>query len=146
MLLEPPILCQFYAQFIHSIKHLQSAHHDPGTVPGNGCEQASKRNQLLYLCHLHSGCNQSVPFILMPSLLPSLMLPLSRIQLFATPWTVTHLLPCPCNSPGKNTGVGCHGIFSTQGSTPGLLHCRQVLYHLSHQRSRSSNMNLTKSC
>ena len=38
---------------------------------------------------------------------------------------------------GKNTGVGCHGlrlgIFPTQGSNPGLLHCRQVLYCLSHQ-------------
>ena len=35
--------------------------------------------------------------------------------------------------PGKNTGVGCHfllqGIFLTQGSNPGLLHCRQILYH-----------------
>ena len=41
---------------------------------------------------------------------------------------------------GKGTGVGCHfllqGIFSTQGSSPGFLHCRQTLYHLSHQRSR----------
>ena len=39
---------------------------------------------------------------------------------------------------GKNTGVGCHfllqGIFLTQGSNPGLLHCRQILYHLSHLR------------
>ena len=39
-------------------------------------------------------------------------------------------------SPGKNTGVGCHdhlqGIFTTQGLNPGLLHCRQILYHLSH--------------
>ena len=36
------------------------------------------------------------------------------------------------DSPGKNTGVGCHalfrGIFPTQGSNPGLLHCRQILY------------------
>ena len=41
------------------------------------------------------------------------------------------------DSPGKNTGVGCHalfqGIFPTQGSNPGLPHCRCVLYHLSHQ-------------
>ena len=41
------------------------------------------------------------------------------------------------NSPGKNTGVGCHallqGIFLTQGLIPGLPHCRQILYHLSHQ-------------
>ena len=43
------------------------------------------------------------------------------------------------NSPGKNTGVGCHsllpGIFLTQGSNPGLLHCRQIPYHLSLQGS-----------
>ena len=25
------------------------------------------------------------------------------------------------------------GIFPTQGSNPGLLHCRQILYKLSHQ-------------
>jgi len=35
---------------------------------------------------------------------------------------------------GKNTGVGCHallqGIFPTQGSNPGFLHCRWILYHL----------------
>ena len=43
------------------------------------------------------------------------------------------------DSPGKNTGVDCHsllqGIFPTQGSNPGLLHCRGILYHLSHQGS-----------
>ena len=41
--------------------------------------------------------------------------------------------------PGKNTGVGCHAllqrIFPTQGSNPGLPHCRWILYHLSHQGS-----------
>ena len=44
---------------------------------------------------------------------------------------------CPWNSPGKNTGVDCHtllqGIFLTQGSNPGLIQCRQIFYHLSHQ-------------
>ena len=38
------------------------------------------------------------------------------------------------DSPGKNTGVGCHsllqGISLTQGLNPGLLHCRRILYHL----------------
>ena len=42
--------------------------------------------------------------------------------------------------PDKNTGVGCHflhqGIFPTQGLNPGLLHCRQILYQLSHQGIR----------
>ena len=46
---------------------------------------------------------------------------------------------CPWDFPGKNTGVGFHfllqGIFPTQGSNPGLLHCRQILYCLSHQGS-----------
>ena len=43
------------------------------------------------------------------------------------------------DSPGKNTRVSCHallqGIFPTQGSNPGLPHCMQILYHLSHQES-----------
>ena len=48
-------------------------------------------------------------------------------------------LLCPWDSPGKNTGVGCHAlfqeIFPTQGLNLGLPHCRQILYHLSHQGS-----------
>ena len=49
------------------------------------------------------------------------------------------MLLCPWNLPGKGTGVGCYfllqRIFPTQGSKPGLPHCRQMLYHLSHQGS-----------
>ena len=41
------------------------------------------------------------------------------------------------DSPGKNTEVGFHallqGIFPTQGSNPVFPHCKQILYHLSHQ-------------
>ena len=40
-------------------------------------------------------------------------------------------LLCPWDSPGRNTGVGCHsflqGIFLTQELNPGLLHCMQIL-------------------
>ena len=43
------------------------------------------------------------------------------------------------DSPGKNTRVGCHalfqGILPNPGSNPGLPHCRNILYHLSHQGS-----------
>ena len=50
----------------------------------------------------------------------------------------TRLL-CPWDSPGKSTGVGNHsllqGTFLTQESNPSLPHCRQILYHLSHQGS-----------
>ena len=65
---------------------------------------------------------------------------LSCAWLFVTPWTVacTKFLH-PWDFLGENTGVGCHfllqGIFLTQGSNPGLLHCRQTLYHLSLQGS-----------
>ena len=51
----------------------------------------------------------------------------------------TRLL-CPWDSPGKNPGVGCHsllqGVFLAQGLILGLLLCRRILYHLSHQGSR----------
>ena len=60
------------------------------------------------------------------------------LSLFGILWTAACLL-CPWDSPGKNTGVGWHfllqGLFLTQGWSPGLLHCRQIVYGLSHQRS-----------
>ena len=59
---------------------------------------------------------------------------LSCVRLFATPWANS-----PWNSPGQNTRVGScsllQGIFPSQGLNPGLLHCRKILYHLSHQVS-----------
>ena len=53
-------------------------------------------------------------------------------------WPYARLL-CPWNSPGKNTGVGCHAllqeIFPTQILNLGLPHCWQILYQLNHQGS-----------
>ena len=64
---------------------------------------------------------------------------LSHVQLFETIWTVPTSFLCLWDFSGKTTGVGCHfllqGILLTQGSNPGLPHCRQSLYHLSHQGS-----------
>ena len=52
---------------------------------------------------------------------------LSCVWLFATLWS----------SPGQNTGAGSllllQGIFPTTGLNPGLWHCRQILYQLSHK-------------
>ena len=57
-------------------------------------------------------------------------------------------LLCPWNSPGRNTGVGSHsllqGIFPTQGSNPGLLHCRQIVYSLSRQGSHATMVSRPK--
>ena len=55
----------------------------------------------------------------------------------------------PWDSPGKNTGVNCHsilqGIFLTQWSNPGLPHCRQTLYCLSHKTySQRENFGSSK--
>ena len=48
-----------------------------------------------------------------------------------------HGLLCPWGFPGKSTRVSSHSllqrIFPTQGSSSGLLHCRQILYRLSHR-------------
>ena len=53
--------------------------------------------------------------------------------------TVCDPVDCPWNSPGQNTRVGnlslLQGIFPTQGSNPGLPHCRQILYYPSPQGS-----------
>ena len=50
-----------------------------------------------------------------------------------------HGLYSPWNSPGQNTRVGSlsllQGSFPTQGSNPGLLHCRWILYQLSHREA-----------
>ena len=50
-----------------------------------------------------------------------------------------HGLYSPWNSLGQNTGVGSfsllQGIFPIQGSSPGVPHCRQILYQLSHKGS-----------
>ena len=73
----------------------------------------------------------------------------SHFRLFSTPWTVARQVPLSWNPPGKNTGVGCHsllqGIFPIQVSNPGLLHCRQILYHLSHQGSPTQRRSSSKS-
>ena len=63
---------------------------------------------------------------------------LLSVWLFVTPWLfVTTRFLHPWDFQGKKTGVGCHfllqEIFPTQGLNLGLPHCRQTLYHLSHQ-------------
>ena len=59
---------------------------------------------------------------------------LSHVRLFATPWTIQSM-----EFSRSEYWVGSlfllRGIFPTQGSNPGLLHWRQILYQLSHQGS-----------
>ena len=82
---------------------------------------------VLFVLNLNEGCCCAVLScsVVSDSLRPSGLYP-------------TRLL-CSWNSSGKNTGVVCHallqGIFPTQGLNPGLPHCRQIFYCLSHQGS-----------
>ena len=68
----------------------------------------------------------------------------SRVQLFVTLWTIAHQSPLSMGSPDKNTGVGSHSllqeIFLTQGLNLARLHCRQIIYCLSHQRKLSETI------
>ena len=60
-------------------------------------------------------------------------------QLFGTPGVLTNMLLCAWNSPARILEWVAipfsGGIFQTQETNLGLLHCRQILYHLSHQGS-----------
>ena len=64
---------------------------------------------------------------------------LSRVRLFATPWTVAHQVPLSMGFSKQGYWMGCQalhqGIFPIQGSNPGLPHCGQILYQVSHKGS-----------
>ena len=58
----------------------------------------------------------------------------SHVSFFAIPWTVANQAFLTWDSPGKNSGVGCHallqGIVLAQELNWGLLHCQQILHQL----------------
>ena len=115
-------------------------------VPGHSNE-STKSWPLGYLsipriCYYYSACSVTQPCLTLSNPMdysPSL-----------SKWESIGLL-CPWDSPGKNTGVGCHallqGIFPTQGSNPHLL-ClllwQQVLYHSHHLGSLHYFMHGTR--
>ena len=47
---------------------------------------------------------------------------LSHGRLFASLWTVGHRLLCPWDSPGKNTGAGCHALLQRNLPNPGKIY------------------------
>ena len=86
-----------------------------------------------WLCFTHSGVYMLILCVCVCVCVRSVMS--NSLQ----PCGLQHArLLCPCDISGKNTGMGCHfllqGIFLTQRSNSRLLcllHCRQILYHLS---------------
>ena len=72
----------------------------------------------------------------------------SSVQLLVTLWTVALQAPLPWDSPGKNTGVGCHAllqeIFPTQGSSTCLLHWQADSLPVRHLGSPLKQLNPTE--
>ena len=109
------------------------SHQDP--LNGSECiSQISSLSSLWlsYLCHYWSCA--TAPWLLLPLLTQSqcntLHCVCARVCSVVADFLWPHglwpaRLLCPCDSPSKNTGVGCHfllqGIFSTQGSNLHLL-------------------------
>ena len=58
--------------------------------------------------------------------------PLSHVRPFVTPWTIQSLQARILEWVSLSL---LQGIFLTQGSNPGLPHCRKIFYQLSHQGS-----------
>ena len=112
---------------------------------------STKKNQLSSLwpvqsdpsaIHLHESYPAFTVFkglLRMPSLSESGSVVSNSLQPYGLSQPIRPL--CPWNSPGQNTGVGSlsllQGVFSTQGLKPGLLHCRRILYQLSHNKFTS---------
>ena len=126
------------SSFIQS--SMQSAHHDPGTVLGNGCEQTSKRNRLR-ICATYILAVISV-YLLSDAITSTI----TYVAAQSHPALCDHR---DCSPPGSSG----HGILQASilewvamssprdllhpGIKPGILHCRRVLYRLSHQGSRT---------
>ena len=128
---------------------LGSSHpwNSPGKNTGEGCHALLQGFFLTQVSNLHLFCLlhwQAGSFPPAPPGKPHVLCcaVLSHSVVSDPSWPhglkPTRLL-CPWNSPGKNAGIGCRallqGIFPTEGSNPGLQHCRQILYQLRHKGS-----------
>ena len=65
---------------------------------------------------------------------------LSHVWLIATPWTLAPGCSVHGILQARNTGVGSHSLL--QGSNPGLLRCRWILYCLSYQGIQDNKMSI----
>ena len=73
---------------------------------------------------------------------------LSRVWLFETPWTVANQAPPSMEFSRQEYWNGLpfllQGVFLIQGSNPGLPHCRQMFYSLSHEFPKKENASQKK--
>ena len=112
--------------FFPSKNHLLASSHTPNSAKASNSLHDLWSSLSPTLCLFNGLC----ALCLVAQSCPTLCDPLN----YRPPGSFVH-----GDSPGKNTGAGCHallqGIFPTQGSNSGLPYCRQILYHLSHKGS-----------
>ena len=100
---------------------------------GSSRVQRSFKSHLSSACFLERMAGRDAPPVVLQSISES------ESRSVVSDSLRPHRLSSPWNSPGQNTGVGSlsllQGIFPTQGSNPGLPHCRRILYQLSHKGS-----------
>ena len=111
--------------------------------PHSHCREVAPASSLIYTVYSF-GSSMFIPFTYFSSL------SLKRTRSVSCSDVSDSLRPhrlqpartlCPWDSPGKNSGVGCHGllqIFPAQGWNQGLLCCRQILYCLSYRKSKKN--------
>ena len=94
------------------------------------------------------GNNPSFPHCFAPKQVNVLSC-LSPVQRFVTPWTASHRAPLSMEFSRQEywsrLPCPCPGIFLTQGSNSGLLHCRWILYPLSHLRAQVNHFSSVQS-
>ena len=120
-----------------------------GSLP-LGCVFKSRKTMFFFLlfsseshgCQPFAKCSVVYRRVSWPLFLGNLTIKLkvkslSRVRLFATSWTVAYQAPLSMGFSRQEcwSGFLFQGIFPTQESNPGLPHCRQTLYRLSHQGS-----------
>ena len=94
--------------------------------------------------------NYTVHGIIQARILEWVTFPFSRESNPGPPHCRQILLPAEPQGKPKNTGMGSlsllQGIFPTQESNQGLLHCRRVLYQLSYEEAHNGRRETKKHC
>ena len=129
-----------YSLVAQTVKRLAYNEGDLGLIPGSGRSSGEGNGNPLQYSYLENFRARGAWWATVYQVVKRhSSIELSCVRVFVPPWTIAARLLCPWNSPGKNTGVGCHSllqkIFPTQESNLGVLHSRQILYYQSYKEN-----------
>ena len=130
---------------MHGIGHSKPLHWDnPGGCDEEGCGRGSWWRTYVHPWLIHVNVWQKPPqyckVISLQLIWKVKVKSLSHVRLFVTTWTVAYQATPSMGFSRQEYWSGLpfllQGIFPTQGSNLGFLHCRKMLYRLSHQGSQ----------